>query len=170
MGDWRALWVVHLAQLADHGVFLDPNELPEGPDPQATDEHGEWDIEYPDEVYQHGAGNFWLAWDGDLPIGMVGAQDIGGVVELRRMFVRAEYRRRGVATALVRALIDYSRAHGARAIELWTGPDGPGKPLYQTLGFRQTEELGPEFSLENPTPHRYVPDPDDGQIRMRLDP
>ncbi len=96
-------------------------------------------------------------------------KDIGGVIELRRMFVRAEYRRRGVATSLVRALIEHSGSHGVCAIELWTGPNGPGKFLYQTLGFRQTEGLGPEFSRDNPTQHRYFPAEGDGQIRMRLD-
>jgi glycine/sarcosine N-methyltransferase len=169
MKEWRDVWRVHLANLADQGVFLDHTEIAEGPDPNASEEHGEWDIEFPEKVYLRGAGNYWLAWDGDLPIGSVGGQDIGGVIELRRMFVRADYRRRGVGTALVRALIEHSRAHGVRAIELWTGPDGPGRWLYRALGFRQTEGLGPEFSLDNPTPHRYMPAPGDGQIRMRLD-
>jgi len=167
MREFRAIWRVHLFNLADQGVFLDHTGILDGPDPNTPKEHGEWDIEHPDKVYLRGAGNYWLAWDGDLPIGSVGGQDIGGVIELRRMFVRADYRRRGVATALVRSLIEYSRTHGARAIELWTGPDGPGRWLYETLGFRQTTGLGPEFSLENPTLHRYVPSGDD--IRMRLD-
>jgi glycine/sarcosine N-methyltransferase len=170
MKEWRDVWRVRLFALADHGVFLDHTEIAEGPDPTVGNEAGEWDIEFPGESYLQGAGSLWLAWDGDLPIGNVGGLDLGsGGTELQRMFVRADYRRRGVGTALVRALIEHSRAHGARAIELWTGPDGPGRWLYQALGFRQTEGLGPEFAMENPNPYRCVPPPDHDQIRMRLD-
>ena len=165
--DWRALGLVNLAQLAEHGVTLDPSEIPERPEPvlEEEDEHGEWDLDHIEEVYLHGAGSFWLAWDGDLAIGRVGGQDVGGVIELRRMYVRADYRRRGVGTALVRSLIAHSQAHGARAIELWTEPEEANPRFYATLGFRQTAGLGPEFS-NAPALTKLT---GTGEIRMRLD-
>ncbi len=165
--DWRALCLLDLAALAEDGVVLDPSEIPEHPEPvsEEEDEHGEWDLDHIEEVYLHGAGGFWLAWDGDLAIGRIGGQDVGGVIELRRMYVRAEYRRRGVGAALVRPLIAHSRAHGARAIELWTEPGVAGRRLYATLGFRQTAGLGPEFG-NAPALTKLT---GAGEIRMRLD-
>jgi len=164
--DWRSLWLVRLAQLAEEGVVLDPSEIPEQPQPDAGDEHGEWDLDHIGETYLRGAGNFWLAWCGDLPIGYVGGWDVGGVIELRWMYVRADYRRRGVGTALVRSLIAHSQAHGIPAIELWTGRDGLGRLLYHTLGFRQTAGPGAEFG-DVPALTKHTPDTD--EIRMRLD-
>jgi GNAT superfamily N-acetyltransferase len=164
-GDWPALWAVRLAQLAEHGILIDPASVAERPQPGAGDEH-EWDFHHIDRVYLRGAGNFWLAWRAGCPVGCVGGQDVGGAIELRRMYVRANCRRLGVGTALVRALIAHSRAQGIRAIELWTAADGPGRRLYRALGFREVEGPGGEFKdLSART--RYTPGAD--EVRMRLD-
>jgi ribosomal protein S18 acetylase RimI-like enzyme len=117
-------------------------------------------------VYLCGAGNFWLAWYNDLPIGYLGGQDVGGAIELRRMYVNGSYRRLGVGTALVRALIAHSRTHDLAAIELWTAADGPERPFHHALGFRETARPGEEFkNIRVRT--RYTPGTD--EIRMRLD-
>jgi GNAT superfamily N-acetyltransferase len=162
---WSALWAVRRLQLVEEGVPADAVLIPDRPQP-GVEEVYEWDFHNIDEVYLRGAGQFWIARYADRPVGYVGGQDLGGVVELRRMYVNAPYRRRGVGTALVQALIERSRAHAIPAIELWTGPDGPGRKLYQTLGFRVTGGPGAEFAdvirLTRDTP-------DDGEIRMRLD-
>jgi ribosomal protein S18 acetylase RimI-like enzyme len=82
------------------------------------------------------------------------------------MYVRAEYRRRGVGTCLVGALIEHCVTHGVMAIELWTAKDGPGRLLYEKSGFRQTGGPGNEFrNKEVPCPYS----PSDDEIRMRLD-
>ena len=161
----REFWIpnnlLSIANLGEHGIVLDPDEIPDGPeltDP-SDDEHDEYDLEYPELVYQQGSGGFWLALYGDEPIGRVGAQDIGGVAELRRMFVMPEYRRRGVGTALVRTLIAHCAVGGIRAIEVWTGFDAVGQFLYRSCGFRQVPERGPEFSK---APLR-------DEMRLRLD-
>lgn len=60
---------------------------------------------------------FRMAWYGDDPIGRVGVQDLGGAAELRRMFVKREFRRRGVGTALLRTAIMQCSVGGIRAIE-----------------------------------------------------
>jgi GNAT superfamily N-acetyltransferase len=168
--DWPALWAVRLAHLAELGVVLDPTAIPERPEPGAPDssDEYEWDLHHIDRVYLRGAGNFWLAWRCDLPVGYVGGQEIGdGAMELRRMYVNATYRRRGIGTSLVRALIAHAQAHGVHAIELWTAPDGPGRPLYEQLGFRETAGPGIEFR-EVAARSRYTPGTD--EIRMRLVP
>ena len=114
-----------------------------------------------------GDGGFWIAWLGDTPVGHIGAQDIGGFVELRRMYVREEFRRRGIGTLLVRSLLKHCTSRGIRAIELYTERDGPGRILYKKLGFRETEKPGKEFQERWPKGEwwRYA----SGGIRMRLD-
>jgi GNAT superfamily N-acetyltransferase len=76
------------------------------------------------------------------------------------MYVRAQYRRRGIGTALVKTLVEHCEARSVVAIELWTAKDGPGRSLYTKAGFRAVGTKGPGF--EN------APDRPD-EIRMRLD-
>jgi GNAT superfamily N-acetyltransferase len=163
--DWIALWLVRHMQLAEHGIHLDPASIPDRPESEADDVH-EWDFHNLDRVYLHDAGNFWIARANEQPVGYVGGQDVGGAVELRRMYVSAAQRRCGIGTALVQALIDHSRTHAVRAIELWTAADGPGRQLYRGLGFRVTTTPGGEFAdILRLTRHI----PSDDEIRMRLD-
>jgi GNAT superfamily N-acetyltransferase len=163
--DWADLWTIRFAQLQDAGVVI---PTPTAPDPAQPVDAGapEWDFHHIQQVYLSGRGNFWLARVWGQPIGYVGAQDIGGVIELRRMYVQAAYRRQGVGTALVRTLVDYSAAQGAAAIELWTHADGAGLRLYGTLGFHCVVGPGAEFA-DVRTRTRYAPQA--GEVRMRLD-
>jgi GNAT superfamily N-acetyltransferase len=163
--DWPALWAIRFSHLAEHGIQVDPTEIPERPQPGTGDEH-EWDFHHFNQVYLCGAGNFWLAWYNSLPIGYVGGQDVGSAIELRRMYVNAAYRRRGVGTALVCVLITHCRLHAIAVVELWTAAGGPGRRLYRSLGFRETEGPGGEFQ-EIAALTRYTPGT--GEIRMRLD-
>ena len=71
------------------------------------------DMERINVAYLTGRGNFWIAWIDDQPVGHVGAQDYGDFIELRRMYVRKEFRRLGIGSALVQALIDHCRKLGA---------------------------------------------------------
>lgn len=117
-----------------------------------------------DSVYLRGAGGFWLAWDKNQPIGHIGAQDLGGVVELRRMYVRPEHRRCGAGSLLVQVLIDHCASQGVSAIELWTGAEGLGRRLYAKHGFRVVEGLGPGFE---DVVERTGYTPGDDEVRMR---
>jgi DNA-binding MarR family transcriptional regulator/N-acetylglutamate synthase-like GNAT family acetyltransferase len=73
--------------------------------------------------YQHGAGNFWLALDGQRVVGTIGLIDIGGGQgALRKMFVQANYRGggRGVASRLLAALLAWAKAKNLTAVYLGT--------------------------------------------------
>ncbi|WP_428568240.1 GNAT family N-acetyltransferase [Pseudodesulfovibrio sp.] len=73
--------------------------------------------------YQSGAGNFWLAFEGDELIGTIALKDAGdGVCALRKMFVRREYRGkgRGVAAGLMQTLLDWAGERGVAEIYLGT--------------------------------------------------
>jgi len=64
------------------------------------------DMERIDEAYLKARGNFWIAWVDDQPVGRIGAQDLGEYVELRRMYVRKEFRRPGIGSLLAQTLIE----------------------------------------------------------------
>jgi N-acetylglutamate synthase-like GNAT family acetyltransferase len=73
--------------------------------------------------YQYGAGNFWLAFEGDELIGTIALKDLGGeVCALRKMFVKKAYRGKtfGVGAKLMRTLLDRARERGVREIYLGT--------------------------------------------------
>lgn len=155
---WPDLWQLRIAQLAEHGVHIDPTPAP--PDPASPYEP---DLHHIDEVYLTNAGNFWLAWWDEVPVGQVGAQDIGGAIELRRMYVRAEYRRRGIGARLIEALIAHCHCQNMTTIELWTENDGLGQPLYEKFGFVVVDEQGHLYQ-QSVAPYRSFLN----QIRMRL--
>ncbi len=73
--------------------------------------------------YQQGEGDFWLAFaDGEL-VGTIAIKDAGnGVCALRKMFVKKEFRGKpfGIATALMRTLLDWAGRRGVREIYLGT--------------------------------------------------
>lgn len=75
------------------------------------------------DFYQHGAGNFWLAFEGEELAGTIALKDVGeGVCALRKMFVKREYRgaERGIASALMQTLLGWAEVHGVREIYLGT--------------------------------------------------
>jgi GNAT superfamily N-acetyltransferase len=60
----------------------------------------------------------------------------GETAQLRRVYVRPEHRRRGLARRLVEGLLDFARADGGyRSVYLHTYPHSPGAMgLWRTLG------------------------------------
>ena len=107
----------------------------------------------------------YLAWVAEASssdvIGGVGAQlrrilprvrDSGEGLELGpeaivvNVYVRRDWRRRGVADALMRSLLDALGARGVRRIVLHASAEG--RRLYERLGFVQTNEM----RLAPPTP------------------
>lgn len=152
--DWNALWQLRSNQLAEQGIRL--AVLPVQPDFDSPYEEGYHRI---NQMYLRARGNFWLAWADVTSIGHIGAQDIGDYVELRRMYVRKEYRRYGVGTQLVQTLIAHCVMHDVSFIELWTEEQGPGRFLYAKSGFDEVRHAAPKGKI--------VTDPQ-GKIRMRL--
>jgi N-acetylglutamate synthase-like GNAT family acetyltransferase len=73
--------------------------------------------------YQTGAGNFWVALNGESVVGTIALKDIGeGCVALRKMFVAPSYRGAewGVAAKLLHAAVDWARQHQVNSIFLGT--------------------------------------------------
>jgi ribosomal protein S18 acetylase RimI-like enzyme len=63
----------------------------------------------------------------------------GQFTYLMSLYVEPPFRRRGIARHLVATMVEWSRAHGYRDIRLHASEQG--RRLYESLGFRQTNEM-----------------------------
>jgi GNAT superfamily N-acetyltransferase len=117
----RALFRAHAATVAHHkgteGILADAARLP-GP-------------------YAPPRGRLYLARLDGAAAGCVALQPLDATTgEVKRMFVPAEARRRGVALGLMRRLLEDARALGYRALRLGTREEmSAAQQLYQALGF-----------------------------------
>ena len=68
-------------------------------------------------------GNFWVATEDGGVVGTIGLFDIGdGSAVLRKMFVKAAYRGKGVAKDLLGVLLNWASRNGFRSVYLGTTP------------------------------------------------
>ena len=91
----------------------------------------------------HPRQGFWVA--GDV-VGMVGIErQSDNVAELRRMVVAREYRRRGLARALLATAEAFCRESGYACIVLSTSAlQQPAMRLYESSGYRRMRTVQPE--------------------------
>jgi len=104
-------------------------------------------------------GGFVVAWLDGRPVGCGGWRTIShwtepaadwteqvgvdDVAEIKRMYVSAEARNAGVATAILKALEDSARASGMRRMILETGLAQPEAiALYSKLGYEKIPNYG----------------------------
>ncbi len=82
-------------------------------------------------------GSLLIAYDAETAIGCVAMRDLGnGVCEMKRMFVTAEARGKGVAARLVEQLLDDARASGHSIMRLDTSMhQHEAMALYERFGF-----------------------------------
>jgi GNAT superfamily N-acetyltransferase len=89
-------------------------------------------------------GIFVVGWDADRPVACGGVRLIEpGVAELKRMYVTAAVRRRGIARRLLARLESEAAALGATALRLETGTKQPeALALYASAGYLDVEPFG----------------------------
>jgi GNAT superfamily N-acetyltransferase len=58
---------------------------------------------------------------------------------IQNVYVVPEFRRRGIAREIMRALIDWCRGQGFDSVSLHASDDG--RPLYEQMGFKATNEM-----------------------------
>lgn len=95
-------------------------------------------------------GGLWLACVGTEVAGVVGLRPLEeGVCELKRLWIRPDFRGLGLGRALTETAIEAARSAGHRALRLDTVGSTMQRAvaLYRTLGFR---EIPPYY--HNPQP------------------
>ncbi|GAB3253066.1 GNAT family N-acetyltransferase [Chitinimonas naiadis] len=143
--DWQALKTIRLASLQDA--------------PLAFGMSYEETLQFSDALWRERASpltqpNFWLAWDGDEAVGIVGGVETQGEYQLISLWVAPMARGKRVAEQLVQAVADKARALRHPEVVLSVAPENVSAcKLYTRLGFRfldHTEVLDshPEVTVQ----------------------
>jgi putative acetyltransferase len=89
---------------------------------------------------------FVVAYDGETPIGCGAFRDLVDeqpTIEVKRMYVRPEYRGRKIGQLILRDLETRARERGATRVRLETGTRQPeAVRLYEGAGYRQIPNFG----------------------------
>jgi GNAT superfamily N-acetyltransferase len=62
---------------------------------------------------------------------------------IQNIYVKPEFRRRGIARAIMHVLVEWCRGQGFHSVHLHASEEG--RPLYEQLGFRPTNEMRLDF-------------------------
>ena len=83
--------------------------------------------------------SFWLvALEGDRVAGYVGSQTVMGETDMMNVAVHPDFRRRGVAEALILALVEELKAMDSHCLTLEVrASNAPAIALYEKMGFSQ---------------------------------
>ena len=105
----------------------------------ATSRHG-YSVE---KLIQQGVAFFVTRHD-DVPAGCGGVQFLNGEYgELKRMFVRPQFRGLGLAKSMLKHLEEYARMHAIRVLRLETGiHQTEAIGLYQQMGYQPIPPFG----------------------------
>lgn len=109
-------------------------------------------------------GRGWVVTDDDHVVGVVGlvpeapGGDRAARVELKRLYVAATHRRRGLGRGLVALVEDHAvRDHGARVVELWSDTRfEDAHRLYQRCGYVRQPETRHLHDPSDTTEFRFV--------------
>jgi putative acetyltransferase len=130
-----------------HGLFIRVNRLLA---PAAMKEQFEAyikgslaeEIDRIDDYYRDRNGGFWVAIDGDDVVGMFGLEESGpDAMELRRMYVDPDQRRRGIARTMLAFAEDQCRRRNCKSLDLSTSELQPeALALYRRAGYQLLRE------------------------------
>ena len=106
---------------------------------------------------------------GDPPVGFVCVELVDEVPHIWQLAVHPDHVRRGLGSALVRAVCEWARSERFEAITLTTYRDVPWNgPFYESLGFQTMENLTPGLAVIRKH-ERAIGDDDFGpRVAMRL--
>jgi GNAT superfamily N-acetyltransferase len=80
---------------------------------------------------------YWLAYVKDDPRAYLASwEGTGGVGQVEDLFTHADFRHRGLATALIHHCVADARAHGAGPVVIVADPSDTPKQMYAAMGFR----------------------------------
>jgi putative acetyltransferase len=100
------------------------------------------EIDRIEAYYRDRNGGFWVAVDGGKLVGMFGLEPSSGVaMELRRMYVDPDARRRGIARKMLAFAEDECRRRHRPTMDLSTSElQGDALSLYRNAGYRLVRE------------------------------
>lgn len=92
-----------------------------------------------------------IAYDGESPVGCAGLRPYeGSTAEVKRVFVREEYRGQGISKVLMEWLEREARRLGFDKLVLETGaPLVASIALYKTMGYQKIDNYGPYISMKD---------------------
>ena len=106
-------------------------------------------VERSRDYFTNGAQTTVLAFDGENVVGCATicyvqvmptySHPTGNRAHIMNVYVRDEYRRRGIAREMMEMLLDEAKSRGVSQITL--DATESGRPLYQALGFESSEEF-----------------------------
>jgi len=96
----------------------------------------------------HGDSVLFIAYEGDFPVGFTqlypsfSSVSLARVFILNDLFVHEQTRRKGVASKLMSAAIEFARASGAVRVSLSTATTNQAaQALYQAAGWKRDEQF-----------------------------
>ncbi len=101
------------------------------------------DLIDPAAAFERQGGRLWVAVTGGKIAGSIGygVKDGGETVELKKLYVNCEFRRRGLASRLYELVHGAAVDHGAGAIDLWSDTRFlEAHAFYLSKGFEQLAE------------------------------
>ncbi|MEX2549729.1 MAG: putative glycolipid-binding domain-containing protein [Nitriliruptoraceae bacterium] len=125
------------------------------------------DLPTPETTAAARGGRWWvLERDGEI-LGSIGtgAVDEAGVLELKRCYLAAGLRGRGLATRLIKRVEAHAAGLGAEAIELWSDTRfTAAHHRYEALGYQRTGEQRDLHDPSETTEYRFVKTVDDAEV------
>ena len=102
-------------------------------------------------------GAFWVIRDDARVVGSVGVDRADArTAELKRLYVDASMRGRGIGQRLVETVLDWSREQGMSRLVLWSDTRFENSHrLYRRLGFEQLGERTVEGDINDSREYRF---------------
>jgi GNAT superfamily N-acetyltransferase len=91
-----------------------------------------------------------LAFENHIPVACAGFKYYAdGIAEVKRVFVKEDYRGRGISLLLMKHLEQKAKQQGYRSLILETGePLIAAMGLYKKIGFKRVENYGPYIGMK----------------------
>jgi putative acetyltransferase len=114
------------------------------------------DLRAPASAFRDLGGRIWVVDAPPTIAGVVAITPHGDTVEIHRLYVRREFRRRGVARRLMSAALEEAAGRGAGYVELWTDTRFvEGHRFYEALGFQRLPETRELHDLSHSVEYHY---------------
>jgi len=117
------------------------------------------DLPAPGTTAARRGGRWWVLVQDGAVVGSIGTgpPTADGILELKRCYLEANWRGRGLATRLVRRVEDHAAALGVTEVELWSDTRfTAAHHRYETLGYRRTGQTRDLDDPSDTTEFRFV--------------